>query len=155
MNGSASIRPGRANIVKEVKMRCVSLLLASAILGSCTTAAAPPMRSARAEQQYQQLLAGKVAQPDVSCLPSYRANDMVVIDENTVAFKASPSRIYVAHMRGACTNLGGGPYALVTHQYGTSGLCHGDIAQVMDTINGVTVGSCVFGDFTPYVRPGA
>ncbi len=137
-------------------MRGISLLIAGALLGSCTTAPQTmPVRSAKSEQQFQQLLAGKAAGAPVSCLPSYNANDMVVIDENTVAFKVGTGRVYVANMQGGCSNLGRGPYALVTRQFGSSGLCRGDIAQVMDTMNGITVGSCVFGDFTPYVRTGA
>ena len=135
-------------------MRSISLLLASAILASCASAPPAPMRSAQSDRQYQQLLSGKVAGAPISCLPNHRANDMVVIDENTVAFKSGTSRVYVANMRGGCTNLGG-PYALVTRGFGGSGLCRGDIAQVVDVQNGITVGSCVFGDFTPYVRPGA
>ncbi len=134
-------------------MRVVSLLIAGTILGSCTTAPPPPTRTARAEQQYRQLLSGKVAQAPVSCLPSYNANDMVIIDENTVAFKVGTGRVYVAHMQGPCNGLTpNGPYALLTHQYGGSGLCRGDIAQVIDPLNHMTVGSCSFGEFTPYLR---
>jgi hypothetical protein len=113
------------------------------------------MRSARAESRWQEFTAGKVAQAPVSCLPSYRSNDMAVIDEDTVAFRVNSGRTYVAHMQGGCPNLGVGPYALVTRQVGSSGLCRGDIADVVDMMAHTTVGSCVFGDFTPYVRPGA
>src|SRR5215212_7801233 len=135
-------------------MRSIALLLIGVALASCSTAIPQPMRSAKAEQHYQQLLAGKVAGAPVSCLPSYNARDMVVIDDNTVAFKAGSGRVYVAHMQGGCSNLGAGHYALVTRQYGGSGLCRGDIAQVTDILNGFSVGSCVFGDFTPYTRTG-
>jgi hypothetical protein len=146
--------PADAGIIEEVKMRGISLLLLGATLASCTTAPPAPTRSAKAEKQYQQLLSGKVARAPVSCLPSYHANDMVVIDDSTIAFKEGSGRVYVAHMEGGCSNLGG-PYALVTRQVGSSGLCRGDIADVVDTMNHFTVGSCSFGDFTPYVKPGA
>jgi hypothetical protein len=136
-------------------MRCIILLLLGSFIASCTTAPPPPSRSARAETHYQQLLAGKVPQAPVSCLPSYNANDMIVVDENTVAFRVSASRLYVTHMQGPCNGLSpGGPYALLTRQFGSAGLCRGDIAQVIDTVNHFTVGSCTFGEFTPYVRPG-
>jgi hypothetical protein len=136
-------------------MRAIALLLLGGLVGSCTTGSQAPSRSARSEQHYQQLLAGKVAQPPVTCLPSYNANDMVVIDENTVAFRIGSGRLYLAHMQGPCNGLSpGGPYALLTRQFGSAGLCRGDIAQVIDTVNHFTVGSCTFGDFTPYVRPG-
>ena len=134
-------------------MRSIILLVTGAALASCSTAPAEPIRSAKADKQYAELLAGKVAGPPVSCLPSYNANDMVVIDERTVAFKVGTRRVYVNHMRGGCSNLGG-PYALVTRSVGGSGLCTGDIAQVVDVTNRITVGSCVFGDFIPYTKAG-
>lgn len=139
-------------------MRVISLILLGAAVASCTTAPAEPSHSAKGQQELQELVAGKVAQPAVSCLPYYHSNsgDMTVIDQSTVAFRTGPGRVYVAHMLGSCNNLGSaGPYALVTHQSGTGQLCHGDIAEVVDTLAHVTVGSCAFGDFVPYVKPGA
>jgi hypothetical protein len=137
-------------------MRSISLLIAGTLLASCTTAPPPmPTRTAKSEQQFQQLLAGKVAQAPINCLPSYNANDMIVIDEDTVAFRVGADRVYLAHMQGGCTNLRpNGPYALLTRQFGGSGLCRGDIAQVIDPLNHMTVGSCAFSEFAPYVRAG-
>jgi hypothetical protein len=137
-------------------MRLISPLMAGAVLASCTTGPPQPtMRTAEAQRQYQQLLMGKVPQAPMSCLPNYRANDMIRIDENTILFREGSSRTYVAHMQGPCTGIVSGHYALVTHQFGGQGLCRGDIAQVVDTLNGIPIGSCVWGDFTPYVRPRA
>jgi hypothetical protein len=79
---------------------------------------------------------------------------MIVIDEQTVAFRQGSNRVYIAHMPGGCSNLGRPPYAMVTKQFGTAQLCRGDIARIVDTTNRITVGSCVFGDFTPYTRAG-
>jgi hypothetical protein len=132
-------------------MRSIPLLLIGAALAGCSTTAQPPaMRSAQSQAQFQRFLAGKVAGPPVSCLPSTRANDMTVIDEDTVIFRQSSSHIYVGHMAGGCNMLGQPGYALLTKQVGSSGLCHGDIASVVDTHSGFTVGSCVIGDFIPY-----
>jgi hypothetical protein len=109
-----------------------------------------------AQEQLQKLITGKVAQAPVSCLPSYNAGDMIVIDENVIAFRSGANRVYVAHMNGPCTNLGGaGNYALLTKSVGGLGLCKGDIAQVVDTSAHITVGSCSFGEIVPYVRPRA
>ena len=135
-------------------MRVISVLMAGAVLASCTTGPPEPTRSAQKQQEFQQLLNGKVAQGSVSCLPHYRSGDMRIIDDQTIAFRDGSSRVYVNHMQGACNNLGFGNYALVTRQFGTADLCRGDIARVVDVMNGFTVGSCVFGDFVPYVRPG-
>ena len=137
-------------------MRSISLLVISGALVACTTTAAQqqPMRSVQSQQQYDRLLSGKVAGAPLSCLPGFRSQDMVVIDERTVAFRDGSSRVYVNHMQGGCSNLGG-PYALVTRTFGGGQLCRGDIGQVVDLTNHFTVGSCVFGDFVPYVRPRA
>jgi hypothetical protein len=155
MNASALDRFGGAqpDALKEVKMRLISILITGAVLASCSTAPPAPTRTAAKQQEFQQLLNGKVAAAPVSCLPHYRSGDMRVIDDNTIAFRDGSSRVYVARMQGGCANLGSGSYALVTRQYGSADLCRGDIAQVVDTLNGFTVGSCVFGDFVPYVRP--
>jgi hypothetical protein len=123
-------------------------------MACATTAAVQPTRSAKAQEQYDQLLAGKVAGKPVSCLPTFNQNDMVVIDEQTIAFRQGRGRVYVNHMQGGCNNLGG-TYALVTKQFGNAELCRGDIGQVVDLQNHFTVGSCVFGDFVPYSKPGA
>jgi hypothetical protein len=136
----------------EVKMRSIPLLLIGAALASCTTAPPQPTRTAQGQADYELLLAGKVAGNPISCLPSYRADDMIRIDDQTIAFRDGSSRVYVAHMRGACSNLTSGNNALVTKSFG-SGLCSGDIARVVDT-NHITVGSCAFGDFIPYTKAG-
>jgi hypothetical protein len=136
-------------------MRVISLLLAGGLLASCTTAPEPTYRSANKQAELAKLLTGKVAQRPISCLPHYRSGDMRVIDDDTIAFRDGGRRTYVAHLNGGCSNLGSGGAALVTHQYGSADLCRGDIARVVDTLNGMTIGSCSFGDFTPYVGPGA
>src|SRR6476660_9854513 len=145
------MRACETGICEEAKMRSIPLLLIGATLVGCSTAPPPPaMRSAQGQEQFQRLLAGKVAGPPVSCLPEMRNSDMRVIDEDTVIFRQSSNRVYVGHMAGGCNMLGKGGYALVTKRVGSLGLCHGDIATVVDTHNGFTVGSCVIVDFVPY-----
>ena len=133
-------------------MRGISLLLLGATLASCT-ATPEPARSARGEQQFQHLITGKVAGAAQACLPM-RPNwgDMVVLDDQTVAFKGGGGRVYVNHLSPGCTGVGLGN-ALVTKQPGSS-LCRGDIATVENLQSRITVGSCTFGEFVPYSRPG-
>jgi hypothetical protein len=137
-------------------MRGISLLLLGATLTACTAGAEqPPTRSPRAQQEYLSLLAGKTARPEVNCLQSYNANDMTVIDGRTLAFRRGTGTVYLMHLTPGCEMLGGGTYALLSRQYGGTGLCRGDIQQVIDTTNRITVGSCTIGAIIPYVRPGA
>ena len=134
-------------------MRVISVLMAATVVATCTTQPPIPTRTAENQRNYERLLLGKVPQQPTSCLPHYRSGDMRTIDESTILFRDGSSRVYVNHMQGECNGLTSGHYALVTRQVGSADLCRGDIAQVVDTINGMPVGSCVFGDFTPYVRP--
>lgn len=140
-------------------MRGITLLLLGATVASCTTQPPEPSRSARGQQRFEQLIAGKVAGPPLNCLPSFlKADEMSVIDDSTIAYSRGgrTAPVYVAHMRSPCTGLSGaGSYALVTRQPDAGGLCSGDIAQVTDTMAHVTVGSCSFGEFVPYTRLGA
>jgi hypothetical protein len=135
-------------------MRSISLLVAAGLVSSCTMSAQEPAPSMQAQTKYQQLLAGKVAGAPISCIPTRRANDMVVIDDNTIAFKDG-ARVYVNHPQGGCSQLSQGHTALVTREYAQPGPCSGDVAQVVDTFSHMTVGSCTLGDFTPYVAQGA
>ena len=133
----------------------ISLLLIGAALTSCTTAAMEqPTRTARGQQELDRLLAGKVAGPPQSCLATFNTNDMVVIDDETVAFRQGGSRVYVNHLREGCNGIASGFNALVTRQTGASSLCRGDIAESRNLTSHITTGSCVFGDFIPYTRPG-
>src|SRR6185369_1999591 len=110
-------------------MRGILLLVTGSMLASCANVPPLPERSASKQREYEQLIAGKVAGPPLSCLPTYRQNDMVVIDERTIAFRDGSRRVYVNNMQGGCPNLGGA-YTLVTKSYGSAELCRGDIGQV-------------------------
>jgi hypothetical protein len=136
-------------------MRGLTIALIASALAGCATAPEPMTRSAEAEAHLNKILAGKTAGRGVTCLPSWKSGDMVVIDDNTVIFRDSPRRVYRNDFQGsACNRLGTGSYALVTRSNSTS-LCSGDIAQVVDVANGFTVGSCVLGEFIPFEGPRA
>jgi len=136
-------------------MRSVIPLLIVGALTGCTYAPAQqaPMVDQRAQARLNQLLAGKVPGRPQSCLAHFRADDMVVIDDYTIAFRDGTNRVWINKPPGGCNLLSAGPYALVTHT-SIGSTCRGDIASVMDTINHASVGSCVFSDFVPYTTPG-
>lgn len=125
---------------------------AAAVLAACSTSTEPPVRSAEDQAKYLKLIEGRVAGAPVSCLPSWDANDMRVIDDQTIVFGQRSSRVYVANLRSPCDNLGQPGFALVTRTPGT-GMCDGDIATIVQTSSGMPAGSCVIGTFTPYTRP--
>ena len=69
-------------------------LSAAVILAACSTTAAQQARSPRAEAELAEALAGRVAGPPVRCIPTYRADDMKIIDDSTILFKDG-STIYL------------------------------------------------------------
>jgi hypothetical protein len=141
--------------IKEVTMRGLIVLASGAVLASCTMSTEAPAPSLQAQTKAQQLLAGKVALAPISCIPARKANDFVVIDENTLAYKDGTSRVYINHTNGSCAQASQGHTALVSRQTGQEGPCSGDVVQVVDTLSHQTIGSCALGEFTPYVRQGA
>ena len=135
-------------------MRNVSLLVIAAAVAGCTTAPQPMSRTAKAEARLDRLLAGRQAGPAVDCVSTFRANDMITIDDNTVVFKDG-ARLYRNDFQGgSCSGLGSGNYAFVTKTFNGNRLCRGDIAKIQDVGNGTVVGSCVLGDFVPYTIAG-
>ena len=127
----------------------------AATLAGCMMSNAPaPQRSLRDQQTLDRYLTGKTAGAAQSCLPFYRSEDMIVVDENTILFRDGSRRVWVNHPAGGCNSLGRPGTALVTRSYGGTGLCRGEIATVVDTSAGFTVGSCSLGDFIPFTGPG-
>ena len=135
-------------------MRGLSLLLLGAVLAVPSAAAQQQQQafSPKAQQKFDRVTAGMIAKPTVPCMSTFNAYQTTVIDEQTVAFRFGSNRLYVAHLPGGCSNLATPPYTMVTRQVGSARLCRGDIATIVDPHNGFTVGSCVFGDFTPYTK---
>lgn len=133
------------------------LLIASAALVGCSTAPNQVAHhDARSEAKLQQHLAGKVAGKAQDCLPTFRTQDLIRVDDDTVLFRDGPNRLYRNEINGSCAGLGSQNYALVTKSFGGTGrLCRGDIARMIDTSTGVVVGGCALGEFVPYTRPGA
>jgi hypothetical protein len=142
---------------EEVKMRRISLLIAGTILASsCTTAAPPPsanMRTASGQRAYDNVIAGKVAGQPMNCLPTYHQNDMSVIDGQSVAFRSGTRTAYLVRFTPGCELLDAGHYALLSRQFGGAQLCRGDIQQVVDIMNRMTVGSCTVAEIIPYSKP--
>ena len=125
-------------------------IFATAVIGlcACATASEPAQRSASAQRQYDNLLAGKVAGKAEKCLPTYRSNDMTIIDDDTILFRDGRT-VYVNHPLGGCNNLSQSGRALVTRNVGPQ-LCRGDLATVVDNTSGMSLGACSLGDFVPY-----
>jgi hypothetical protein len=132
--------------------RTLGFCLSAAALAACSTAPAEPTRSARAQKELADALAGRVAGKPVSCLPNYRADNMQIIDDWTILFKDGRT-IYLQNPRGGCPGIGSHRNILVTRLFGTNQLCSGDISHLLDPVSGIRGGACVFSEFVPYTRP--
>lgn len=126
-------------------------LSTAAMLAACSTAPVEPTRSAKAQKELTEALAGRVAGPPVRCIPTYRADDMQIIDDWTILFKDG-STIYLQNPRGGCSGIENHRNILVSRPMPSSQLCGGDIQHLFDPTSGIGGGSCVFSDFVPYRR---
>lgn len=130
-------------------MRVLPILLsAAAALGACTSTP-DPGRAQRDSAKLQQALAGRAAGGPVTCLPAYRSRDMTVLDNGTLLFRDGRT-VWVNQLAQGCARAGSLGYAMVTRNFGGTGLCRGDIVQLVDTSSGMFGGSCTVGDFVPY-----
>lgn len=133
-------------------MRSLSLLLSAAVLGSCTMSGPEPVQPAASARTVAWLLGGKVAQAPQNCVSNYNANDMTVLDSQTLAFRESGYRTSVVHLSPGCAGLATGGILVTKSSIGGS-LCSGDIAQVMENGARMIIGSCTIGEIVPYVTP--
>lgn len=135
-------------------MRLISALPSVAVLASCTAAPPGPQPppNPRAMAELQRVTAGRVPQPEVSCIPHYNANEMSVVDGRTLAFNQSMGTVYIAHLSPGCEMVSSPGYALLSRQYGATGLCRNDLQEVVDTMGHMTVGSCTIAAIIPYKR---
>lgn len=127
-------------------------LAGTALLGACSTTPAQQARSERAQKELDEALAGRVQGKPVACLPTYRADNMQIIDDWTILFRDGRT-VYVQNPRGGCPGIGSHRNVLVTRLFGTTQLCSGDISHLVDPTSGIGGGACVFSDFVPYTRP--
>ena len=112
-----------------------------------------PMRSPSGQRAYESLISGRLAGQPISCLPTYHQNDLSIIDGRSIAFRSTARTSYLVRLTPGCELLDAGHYALLSRQFGGSQLCRGDIQQVTDLTNHITVGSCTVEAIIPYTRP--
>ena len=133
-------------------MRSLLFLPLLATLAACAASPADQPRSLKAQQELDRYLAGAVAGTPQNCLPTFRRDDMIAIDERTILFRDGANRYWRNDPVGGCSGLGRPGVAMVTKTFGGGQLCRGDIVQMTDLSAGIVVGSCSLNDFVPYTR---
>ena len=137
-------------------MRATSFLALTplALLAACAaqTEQAPKLTDRQAAD-LDKSLAGKVAGEKKSCIDRFPASSLRAISNEVLLYEASRKLVYVNNVIGSCSGLTAGN-TLVIRSFGSQ-YCRGDFIQVVDLQSGITHGSCVLGDFTPYRTPDA
>ncbi|MCL6698961.1 hypothetical protein LZ496_09225 [Sphingomonas sp. NSE70-1] len=129
----------------------ISSFSVAILLAACSTTAPQPERSAEAEAQLTKALAGRVAGAPIKCIPTYRADDMDIIDDWTILFKDGGT-VYVQNPRGGCPGIANHRNVLVSRPMPSNQLCSGDIQHLFDPVSKIGGGACVFSDFVPYTK---
>lgn len=130
-------------------MRSIIVTILTAALAGCG-----PMGLQQAEttrfsgNRLANTLAGRAAGLPLTCLPASRQWSSETLDGGGIAYR-SGRQIYVGTFEGGCSQYGQPGYVLVTKVRGSTGMCQGDIARIMNS-SGMIVGSCVVGPFIPY-----
>ncbi|HXG80301.1 MAG TPA: hypothetical protein VNJ05_00710 [Sphingomicrobium sp.] len=136
----------------SIKSLSIVTIWCTLSVGACSTAPTSQVQSPRAQSELAEALAGRTPGPAVRCIPSYRSNQMQVIDDYTILFRDGRT-VYLQKPSGGCPGISSGGRTLVSRKFGTTDTCEGDINHIVDMPSGMHSGSCVFGPFVPYTKP--
>ena len=129
--------------------RIVSLLVAGLGAG-CMASDEPVELSGRAQQRFDEALAGRNAGPAVSCVPQRGLRNTRTIGDGVMLFEGPGDVLWVNRPPGGCPTLS------IARSFRTrtpsSQLCRGDIVTVFDPVSGAEFAGCSLGDFVPYRR---
>ena len=103
----------------------------------------------RDEAAVARMLDGKAPEAPRKCLTAWDSRNSSVHD-GTVLFRVNSRLVYKNDMQDC--HLLHEDDILQTNLYGTSQLCEGDIAQVINRAGRYGKGACTFGEFVPYRR---
>ena len=113
--------------------------------------AEPPMEmSAQAQTEFAALIEGRVAEQPRHCVSRRDLRGNRSVGDAIVFEGPTRNTFFVNRPTVGCPDLDSGR-ALITRSPSAQ-LCAGEIAEVVDTAAGFTVGSCTLGEFTPYHR---
>lgn len=125
-----------------------ALLIPIAALGLAGAAAPAAPRQETAES----VLAGRVAGKPVDCVDQSRLDGPQIIDEKTLIYRDSGSRLWRNDLIGVCPGLD--PMdTLIVDIYGSQ-LCRNDHFRVLTPGTRIPGALCRLGKFTPYDKPG-
>lgn len=129
-------------------MRAI-LVIAIALGVTAATSPADGQHSAEAQAKLDKLLAGRLPGETRRCVATNVITSPIGIDDRTLLFKDGP-RIWRTELRASleCGKIG--KQSFIHTESAANRICNGEHLEFSD---GGIMGSCVFGDFTPYTKP--
>ena len=126
-------------------MRALMLIAAAATVASCTRPLAPE-RSDAAEA-----MAGRIPGPPRMCISTNQAENLRVLDSQTVAYGFGPT-IYINRLPAACPGIS--QFNTIIVEPGLGGqYCRNDRVRGLTPGLSIPGPSCNLGDWVPYRRP--
>ena len=126
-------------------MRALMLIAAAGLAASCSRPASPP------GQDFAQVTAGRTAGPAETCITSNPAENLHVIDPQTLAYGYGRT-IYINRLPAACPALS--QFNTLIVEGGTGGqYCRGDRVRGLEPGAIIPGPTCNLGDWVPYRQP--
>ena len=131
-------------------MSILKPLIAAVLLASATTALAAdkPSRAEKNEARLAKLLEGRTAGEPVTCIPSFQADKLEVIEGIAMVYGWGDT-LYVA--KPTKTQMLRRDDVIVINRFGNQ-LCHTDIIRTVDRMSGFTTGALFLEKFVPYKK---
>jgi hypothetical protein len=132
-------------------MNTLRPLMAAAVLllaGGNALAADKQTRAEKNEAKLTKLLEGRTAGTPVSCIPSYKSDELQVIEGVAMVYGKGDT-VYVA--RPTDPKSLGWNDVIVINRFGGQ-LCHTDIIRTVDRSSGFTTGVLFLQQFVPYKK---
>lgn len=136
-----------------MKLTVPALLLLALAVGASAKTPQPAQLDPKEAKELASALDGKVAGKPVTCVSTFRGNNLHAIGDHTLVYRISKKLTYRNDLQGSCHGLRFGD-ALVLKVWGDQ-YCRGDIAHAVNLQSGTLNGTCVLGDFVPYTTGGA
>ena len=127
-------------------MRALMLIAAATAVASCSRPVMPPTTNAVA-----QAIGGRVAGPAQTCVSNNPAENLHVLDPQTVAYGYG-STVYVNRLVEACPALSQFNTLIVEGSTGGQ-YCRGDRVRGLEPGSTIPGPSCNLGDWVPYRMP--
>jgi hypothetical protein len=128
------------------------LLIPVVIAGLQSCAANAPELSEAQQASLDAALAGRTAEPAVSCVNQRNIRGNKGFGEGVILFTTNSRKlVYVNRPPAGCPELNS-MRAMRTVST-TNQLCRGDLVTIFDPGSSIEYGSCGLGDFVPYRRP--